>query len=287
MEIIKLIRPRQWYKNLVVFLALLFSFHLFKLNDLAMVSLGFISLCLVSSANYIINDIIDRDKDKLNPEKKGRPIASGKIGVLEAWFYASILLAVSVLIAFFLKREFLSYIILIFLVTTTYTFWLKGEPFLDVLAIAVNFVLRAVSGAVIISVFVSPWLILIPFFVALFLAVGKRKSEIMLLGKRAFLTNKTLKSYTPEITNALLIITANSIVIAYSIYIVAVNTRLIATLPIVLYLIFRYLQLINSGSNVARKPELTFVDLRMVLALFTWAVVTVAIIYLPIFSLYL
>lgn len=275
-EIIALFRVKQWYKNLVVFLPILFLARFFDMGSLARVLLAFAALCFVSSANYIINDIRDFKLDKLNPEKKGRPIASGKVGFIYAILLASILALISFLIGLYIGG-FLP-IFALFVIGQAYTFWLKNEAFVDVLVISVNFVLRAVTGSVVLNASISPWLVLCTFFLALFLAVGKRESEINLLGATS-LHRKVLGHYTKEITNSLMIISTTSLIIAYSLYSFLSNFNLLWTLPFALYVFLRYVYLIYSGSAIARHPEMVVRDARMMIGILLWIALTTWTVY--------
>ena len=139
--------------------------------------------------------------------------------------------------------------------------------------------IRAAAGAVIISVYISPWLILCPFFLSLFLSVGKRRAELANLGKKAAMHRKTLSYYTEEMTTALMIITTSILIVAYTFYTLTVYNKLILTLPFVLYAIFRYFQFIHSNSKIARNPELALADRKFIIALMLWVAVTFAVLY--------
>ena len=177
----KLLRVHQWYKNLVIFLALCFSNNLFNITDLTLTILGFISLSLAASSGYIINDIKDKKQDQLHPEKRLRPIANKEITSTAAAILSIALLAASLTIAHQLSPLFLLAIAAYYTLTTLYTFLLKHIVVADIITISTLFVIRAMSGAYIINVHVSPWLILCPFFLALMLAAGKRYAELKLL----------------------------------------------------------------------------------------------------------
>ncbi len=173
----RILRPEQYYKNLVVFLAIYFSGNILNPSKVVATGIGFVVLCLLSSANYIINDIVDKTRDKYNKEKAGRPIASGKVTVQQGAAIALALAIISLAASYLISKEFFLFALSFFLLTSLYTFLLKKEVFLDIIAIASNFVIRAMAGAAIIGVKSSPWLIVGTFFLALFLAAGKRKSE--------------------------------------------------------------------------------------------------------------
>jgi len=233
--------------------------------------LGLIALCLISSSNYIINDIADREKDRNNTEKRLRPIASGKVSVWKAAFIALIVLSLGLCISFTLSPMFLMLGAALFLLTQAYTFKLKNEVFADILVISTNFVIRTVSGAFVTSngfhpyVEISPWLILCPFFLALFLAVSKRRSEAFLLKKASGEHREVLKSYNSEITSALMIIATALFVACYSLYtFFSPYPRLLLTIPFALYIIFRLFQATESGEKISRHPELLFRDKGMI-----------------------
>ena len=177
-DFLALIRVHQWYKNLVVFLAIFFSGNFFDTNLIYLTIVAFFSLSFVSSAGYIINDLVDLKKDLLNPEKRTRPLASGKVKKPTAIFISLLLLAVSIYMAHTISIAVTYFIILLFISHQIYTFFLKNIIFADILSIATFFVIRAITGAFAIEVKVSPWLILCPFFLSLFLSIGKRQSEL-------------------------------------------------------------------------------------------------------------
>ncbi len=280
MKYLTLIRPKQWYKNLLVFLPLVFSGNL--LNSLAVSNsiLAFVSFCALSSATYVINDYADRHKDRLHPEKRNRPIASGKIGTIEAMAITLLLLAVGFGIALLLPINFLYAALGYFVLSQLYTMWLKHEAFADILTISTNFVIRAAAGAFAISVWVSPWLIVCVFFLALFLMLGKRKSELALLNEKAGFQRKTLNSYSPEVVSALSTIATTALVISYTLYVFfGEHNLLYINLPIALYAIFRYEAMISSANKISRQPEYVFTDAKMLAAMLLWAIITIAILY--------
>ena len=279
-SIFKLLRPQQWYKNLVIFAALFFTGEFFYLGELRLTLLGFISLCLISSTNYIINDIIDCKEDKRHPEKKKRPIASGEIKIWLAIIIAIFTFSIALINAFFLTEGFFYVIILLFALTQAYSIFLRNEPFLDVILIGVNFVLRAVSGTFIINTEISPWLIICAFFFALFLGFGKRKADLQILGAKAKEHKKVYKTYTNELLNSIINSLIAIIITTYSLYtFFKEGHELIFTLPVVVYALLRYLQLIGSGSAIARHPEQAFKDIRLILSMLIWGSIVFLFIY--------
>src|SRR3989338_3847813 len=279
-EWLSLIRVRQWYKNLVVFLALFFSGNLFNLSDLYLTVIAFFSLAFISSTGYIVNDLVDTEKDKLNPEKISRPLASGKIGKMSAGLLGMLLLGLGLILAFKINPTFLYIIILFFVLELLYTFFLKSILIADILTISTLFVVRAISGAFAINVKVSPWLILCPFFLSLFLSVGKRQAEMQLLKEKAASTRTILKEYDTGLTNSLMIISTTLLVISYALYsFLSEHPDLLYTLPFALFVIFRFYYLINSGSVISRHPEKVLSYRSMLIGIILWVVVTGMMIY--------
>ncbi len=271
---LRLFRVHQWYKNLVIFLPIIFVGHFFNNNELFLSSLGFLALSLVSSANYTINDIRDVRKDRHHPEKKKRPIAAGKISKREGIISALILLIFSLLLASYINSIFVFFVIGLFVVTQLYTFFLKHILFADVLTIAGLFVVRAVSGAYIIDVWVSPWLIICPFFLALFLVVGKRHAEIL------YGNNKIISpGYTKNITSLLMMVSTTALIMSYALYSFSNYQWLLMTIPFALYVIFRFVHLIFSGSIIARQPSFVFRDIPLVVGVVLWIILTFLVIY--------
>ncbi len=276
---IKLMRIPQWYKNLVILLPLLFLGKFFSFSLWQGLLIGFVSLSLVSSSSYIINDIIDRKKDQLHPDKKNRPIASGIIKAWEGIIFAFFLLIISLFVAYQLPFSFFLSVLALFLLTQLYSIFLKHIVFVDILVIAVNFVLRAVSGTFILKASISPWLILCTFFLSLFLSVGKRKADFNYLQENAKIHRKTLPSYREEITQTLLVIATVSLIMAYSLYSLLSSFHwLLISLPFALYTIFRYLSFVYTNSKIARHPERVFLDWKMNLAILLWILSVIIVI---------
>lgn len=277
-QLLKLCRPLQWYKNFLVFLPLIFTSQLFK-ADLFMLSFaGFVALCFMSSANYILNDIFDVKKDRLNPEKRSRPLASENVSLWQALLLCAVLFVLSLVIGI----EFSSYFFfsLLFLNATTlwYSILLKNEVILDVLIIAINFVIRAVSGTFLINSTISPWLVLCTFFLSLFLSVAKRESELVFLGGKAIKHRISLGKYNENLTNILMSVSTALLIVSYSLYsFLSHYKNLLFTLPFALYVIFRYSFFVYSGSEIARHPEKILKDWRMMLGILLWIVAVIFI----------
>jgi len=281
LDFVDLLRLRQWYKNVVVFLAIFFVGDLFNLHQLSLSGLAFLSLCLISSVGYIINDIADLKKDRLHPEKKIRALAAGRISVIMALLFAVIFFFFGFFVAYKINFWFVNMLVFFFVLELLYTFVFKKIIFADVIGISMLFVSRAVAGAVAIDVDVSPWLILCPFFLALFLAVGKRHSDLLLLGEKARNTRKVLADYSLELTNALMLMATTLLVISYAFYsFLSVHQNLMLSLPFALFAVFRYFSLVQSGSIIARHPEQVWKDKAMIVGILLWIFVMFLLLYL-------
>ncbi len=280
-DYVNLMRVRQWYKNLIVFLALIFAEKLFHTNLFLLTIVAFFSLSFVSSSGYIINDIIDRNKDALHPEKKSRPIASGKVKIPQAIIFFLALLVVGLIIAYILSPPFFIAVSSLFILTQIYSLYLKHILFADILTISTLFVIRALSGTYIIESSVSPWLILCPFFLASFLSVGKRHSDKLLMKENSKETRKVLDQYTPQLTNNLMNISITLLIICFTLYsFLSGFQELIYTLPLGLYTIFRFYYLISYGSIIARHPEKMIHDKPLIIGALLWSAMTIIVVYM-------
>ncbi|MBI5797590.1 UbiA prenyltransferase family protein [Candidatus Woesearchaeota archaeon] len=278
--LIQLFRVRQWYKNLLVFLPLVFVGLATDEKSILLSILAFFALCMMSSVNYIINDIIDREKDKVHPEKKERPLASGKISLWTAGTLAGILAVVSLSIGIVLSFSFFLILLLFFFLTLLYSVYFKEELFADTLFIAVNFVLRAAAGAYVLHVRISPWLIVCTFFLSFFIAVGKRRAEYKFLEEKAPVHKKVLASYGENITGMLMAVATTALLMSYSLYsFLSVYPHLIYTLPFAFYVILRYLFLVESASVIARSPEYFYKDTRLITGIALWCLAVLVVIY--------
>ncbi|HLD00346.1 MAG TPA: UbiA prenyltransferase family protein [Candidatus Nanoarchaeia archaeon] len=276
-----LLRVQQWYKNLVVFLAIFFSGNLFKVDLFLVSAEAFLAVSLMSSVNYILNDLVDLEKDKLHPENKFRPLSAERVSKKTAGVIAVILFLGSTILAGKLGGWFLAAVLSLFLLTQAYTFFLKKIVLADVLTIASLFVIRAISGGLAIKVVISPWLIMGPFFLALFLAVGKRHSNLLLLKIEASKSRAVLQDYTLSLTNSLMIISTTLLIISYALYsFLSKQNNLLFTLPLVLFCIFRFYYLITSGSSIARSPEKVITDRQIRIGMGLGLVLAVILIYL-------
>jgi len=280
------LRPHQWTKNLVVFAALAFSKHLFESGPFVRAALAFAVFCGISGAVYLVNDVVDVERDRLHPRKRFRPIASGDLGRRQALMVA-VLLAVSCLTAaVVLRPEFAACAAVYLVLNLLYSFRLKEVVILDALALSLGFVVRAVAGAVVIAVHISEWLLICTLFLALFLALAKRRAELTTLSDGAVEHRKILAEYSPQLLDQMISVVTASCVIAYAFYTTAEETRakfqtekLAWTLPFVLYGIFRYLYLVHQKDQGGSPSEILLADRPMLTAVVLWAAAVVAILY--------
>ncbi len=240
-------RPRQWTKNLLIFAGLIFSHRLSDGNALQMALLTFFAFCFISSAGYLLNDLIDKEGDRKHPEKRNRPIASGAISPMAAVTFAVVLALCGVGFALAASR-FAVYAIGIYALNQTlYVTIARKVAILDVFVISFGFLIRAVAGAWVLAVYISPWLLLCTLLLALFLGFAKRRHELALeIG-----TRDSLGGYSMQLLDQLIGISAGSAVIAYSVYAIQSETAknhplLGLTIPLPIFGVFRYLQLVYS-----------------------------------------
>lgn len=272
-------RPQQWIKNLFVFAALIFAVRFTDLKAVQQSFTAFALFCLVSSGVYLINDVVDCSKDREHPTKRFRPIAGGKVGRNLAIGSAVLLFVVSVLSAYLVNSQLSivlgSYIVL----NLVYTFFLKKVVIADVICIALGFVLRAIAGAVAIQVVFSSWLLLCTFFLALFLAIGKRKSELLSLGS---VGRHVLSDYSTELLNQMNSVVLPAVLITYALY--TFNSWhsqwLIATVPVVLYGLFRYLYIVDKKKIDNDGPTSDLLsDRSLQLAVVLWFFLVMSILF--------
>ena len=279
-ELLITMRPHQWYKNLVLFVSIIFSLNIQNLQMWSIATSAFFIFCLISGGEYIINDIIDREKDRNHPKKQKRPIASGMLKLNHALLFAIILIITGLIASYFINIQFMilsiSYILLILL----YSLILKHIIIVDMLVISIGFVIRAIAGGVAINVFISPWLIVCTFLVALFLAIAKRRHEVVLLGDEGKNHRKILSDYSTMVLDQMMSIATAALIISYSMYtFLSNNYYMMLTIPFAIYGIFRYLLLVHL-SNFGGEAEMLFKDRGMQICIALWGVTAIAVLYM-------
>ena len=282
----KTMRPRQWTKNVFIFAALVFDKQLFHLEAFLRTLAGFVLFCLISSCVYIFNDIADVEADRQHPEKKNRPIPSGKLPIRVAWIAVIILVTVTFGTAYALAPGFGWVIAAYFLINLAYSKWLKHIPILDVFIIAAGFVLRVHAGVTLISVErFSPWLYVVMTLLSLFLGFGKRRAELALLAHGAGSHRKVLDGYTLPLLDQYIMIVSGTTIVAYSLYTfsapnVPQNDSMMLTIPFMMYTIFRYLYLIEVKHEGGAPEEILLSDRPFQIAMILWGAAVLAIFYL-------
>jgi len=280
-------RPHQWVKNTVLFAGLVFSFNLFQLNLFLQSLIGFFLFCSLTSGVYILNDILDLKSDRTHPLKSKRPIASGKLKTSIALFFSGLFILLALILSFYFELFFgligLSYLVL----NLAYSKYLKHIVLIDVMAISLGFVLRAVAGAVIINVEISSWLVVCTTLLALFLGFGKRRYEIVLLEGKAEEHRRSLAEYSPYFLDQLISVVTASTVVAYAFYSLSpeVETKLdtphmALTIPFVLYGVFRYLYLIHQKDKGGSPTKALLTDRPLIFDVLLWLFSIILIVYL-------
>ncbi len=283
--LIKAMRPKQWTKNAFVFFALVFDKQLFLPAPFLRTLAGFFLFCLISSTVYLFNDIADVESDRQHPEKKFRPIASGVLPIPAAWVAAILLTLIVIPLGYFYSPVFAGILTIYLVINLLYSRWLKHVPILDVLIIAAGFVLRVGAGASLIVVErFSPWLYVVTTLFALFIGFGKRRAEITLLEKGAGSHRKVLDGYTLPLLDQFITIVSGTTIVAYSLYTFSApnlpeNHTMMLTIPFMVYGIFRYLQLIQSGHAAGAPDEVALKDRPLQLIVLLWGLAVLAVFY--------
>lgn len=280
-------RPKQWTKNVFIFAALVFDRKLLNKDAFLATLAAFLLFSLLASSVYIINDILDREADRLHPVKKNRPIASGLLPVRPALITAIILLLLNLSGAFLLSKGFFIISITYFVLNMLYTKWLKHLAIIDVLVIAACFVLRVAAGVSVIQVQrFSPWLYVVTTLFALYLGFGKRRAELSVLANDSPQSHrKVLSGYSIALIDQYITVVSASTIIAYSLYTFSAtnlpdNNSMMLTVPFVLYGILRYLFLIQVRNQGGEPEEILLKDRPIQVAVFLWAVTVMVIFYL-------
>ncbi len=280
-------RPKQWIKNLFVFAPLMFSksIFIFPLNLKAFIAFGI--FCILSGCVYIINDIMDREEDKIHPIKSLRPIASGMISPSMAIGAVTILLVLSFIGGYMVNIELLTILTIYFLINLAYSTFLKHVVLLDVFIIAFGFVLRVVGGGVVIHVELSSWILLCTLMIALFLALCKRRHELELLDDDASSHRKILGEYSTYFIDQLIAVVTASTLVSYGLYTMSNdvltrfgNNNLKYSIPFVLYGIFRYLYLVHQKNKGGSPTSIMVSDIPMLITMALWLVVVCTALYI-------
>jgi 4-hydroxybenzoate polyprenyltransferase len=280
------LRPDQWHKNLIVFAALIFAVKLLDPAALARATAAFLIFCAVSGVVYLINDVADRDQDRLHPIKRLRPIASGELPPGTALTFAAVLGVTSLGLAFWLRPAFGMAAAAYLALFVVYTSSLKHIVVLDVMAIAIGFVLRAVAGGLVIDVHISNWLLVCTMLGALFLGLAKRRHEMTLLADGATGHRKILEEYDTYLLDQMIGVVAAATMVAYIIYCASPETHayfgtewMVLTTPFPIYGLFRYLYLVHRKAGGGNPSDLLLNDRPLLACVLLWGLTSVLIIY--------
>lgn len=282
------LRPHQWTKNLFVFAGLIFGEKLTDRSALASSLVAFAVFCVLSGVIYLINDVRDREADRLHPLKSRRPIAAGALSVPLALTWAAVLGSVALVGAWWVSFDFFGVALLYLVLLTFYSLSLKHLVILDVLTIAMGFVLRAWGGAIAVQVAFSHWLLLLMLLLALFLGLSKRRAELVALAHDAGAHRRSLAEYSPYLLDQMIGVVTASTLLAYAFYTIDPGTvakfgtdKLLWTVPFPLYGIFRYLYLVHQRDAGGDPSETLITDRPLLLCVALWGVAVILIVYRP------
>ena len=277
MELFRALRPQQWIKNLFIFAPLIFSQNIFNRPLVVTTLLAFAAFCLVTSAIYLFNDLRDIEEDRLHPVKSRRPLAAGRLKKATAIVAMAVLGPAGLLIAAAINLNFLLMTVAYVALQVAYSLWLKHVVILDVFVVAAGFLIRVVAGGLAIRVFLSSWLLICTTLLSLFLAMGKRRHELIILEQDAASHRPILREYNIYLLDQMISVVTASTLLAYCLYTISEETvakfgtrNLIFTVPFVLYGIFRYLYLIHQKSEGGTPETLILKDKPLLVDLFLW-----------------
>jgi 4-hydroxybenzoate polyprenyltransferase len=283
---LKLLRPKEWAKNLFLYIPLFFAGEIFNWLKVFHVFEGFIAFCCIASSIYIINDYADKEDDKKHPQKQNRPIASGAVSIGTALTIFAILAAAGFFIAYFISTKFFFLLGLYFSLNIGYSFGLKNIAILDIFIIAIGFALRVRSGGSIAKVDVTIWLNIMIFLLALFMAAGKRRDDVLLKISSGNDMRKAAKGYTLDFLNALLALISSVMIVSYFMYTVSQSvierhgtSRLYLTSLFVMAGIMRYLQIIYVNADSGSPTKILYKDRFIQISLLLWMISFYVILY--------
>lgn len=285
-SLLRQLRPKQWTKNVIVFAGLIFAKKLSDPQAILLATAAFVIFCLLSSVVYIINDMLDVEADRRHPRKRFRPLAAGDISMGQARVIVGLLLLATLPPAFLLNPLFGLVAVIYFVSNLAYSLRLKHIVILDVFLIAAGFVLRAIAGAVVIRVEISPWFLLCTTLAALFLALTKRRHELVLLSNGAAGHRPSLEQYSTPLLEEMVAVVTSSTVISYSLYTffapnLPENHAMMWTIPFVLYAVFRYLYLVYRKDLTGSPEEALLKDAPLLTCIVLWGLTVIAILYFP------
>jgi 4-hydroxybenzoate polyprenyltransferase len=284
-ELIVSMRPKQWVKNVFIFAPMIFVLiqrkaeHLFHLDFIGTSLLAFVLFSFVTGGIYIFNDILDRENDRQHPQKRNRPIAAGRLPVVQAAVFAAVLLAGVLVLIYLLNREFFYISLFYMAINVLYSLFLKSMVIIDIMVIAFGFVLRVMAGAAVNRIALFPWILISTFLLAIFLALIKRRQELLKMQDLVpeKVSRKTLLSYTVSLLDQMISISTATTLIAYIMYVLSPDvqqkfhsTKLYYTVPFVIFGIFRYLFLSYARGEGESPSEIIYTDLPFTVNIVLW-----------------
>jgi len=286
MAYLKLLRPKDWAKNLFLFIPLFFGREIFNVHKLISVAFGFVAFSFIASSIYIINDYRDREDDRKHPTKCKRPLAAGTVSPAVALILCGLLLIAGFGLAWWIRDKFLFVLGIYFLVNLGYSLGLKSIAILDIMLLAIGFVLRIKGGSVISFVPLSEWIVIMVFLLAIFMGIGKRRDDVLLKISSGADMRKSIKGYNLELLNVLLALVCAVIIVAYFMYTMSPetvqhvgSTRLYYTCIFVLAGIMRYLQLIYISTDSGSPTKILYKDRFIQITLLLWIASYIVLLY--------
>ena len=286
MAYLKLLRPKDWAKNSFLFLPLFFGREIFNMSLLIPVCFGFIAFSCIASSIYIINDYRDREDDRKHPVKCKRPLASGAVSPSSALVICGLLIIAGFGLAWWIRDKFLFVLVIYFLINLAYSMGLKSIAILDIMILAAGFVLRIKAGSIISYIPLSEWIVIMVFLLAVFMAIGKRRDDVLLKLSSGLDMRKSVKGYNLELLNVLLALVCAVIIVAYFMYTMSPVTvaymgssRLYYTCIFVLAGIMRYLQIIYVSSDSGSPTKILYKDRFIQITLLLWIASYILILY--------
>ncbi len=286
-DYVELIRPSHWMKNVFVFAPIIFSLKLLKVPELLSNTLAFTAFCAGSSAVYVFNDIHDRALDVNHPVKRKRPIASGRVKVGSAWILFGVLLSIAIMLSSLTSLNVVVVVGSYVTMNLLYSTYLKNMVIIDVMIIAVGFILRIMAGSVATKVYLSNWMLLTTFSISLFIGFAKRRYEIVSLGENASNHRSVLSMYSEKFTDEMITTTVATTIVFYSLYtidpsvVAKFGTRnLVYTVPLVIYGLFRYMYIVYVKNEGGDPVEIVSKDWGIVSSVLAWFVAVLIFIYI-------
>ena len=279
------LRIRQWTKNILIFAALIFSNRANQFPFAVKSIIAFFLFSIAAGAIYTLNDILDYESDRKHPIKKQRPIASGRVSIKTGWILFVVLATISLILSFLFSVNFGFVVLFYFLLQALYCRYLKKIVIVDVFVISFSFLMRVIAGAVAIDAPISNWILACTMLLALFLALSKRRHELILLNSNADDHRIILKEYSPYLLDQMIGVVTSATLVAYMIFTLSAETtakfgNMILTVPFVLYGIFRYLYLVHMKDKGGQPEEILLTDIPLQIDILLYGLVVLAIIYL-------